>query len=69
VVAGILPESGVLAISFQEVWKGKGDKQIMFAIDIGVDNVSKMAAGAPEPSEWLLLMVELGDADARHEKT
>jgi hypothetical protein len=57
VVAGLLPDRGLLAIGWEDLYGG-GDRDyndLIVAIDIGVDNAKEIAAGAPEPAEWALL--------------
>lgn len=59
VVAGVLPEQGLLTLGFEDLYGG-GDRDyddVVFAIDIGVENATKIAAGAPEPGEWALMIV------------
>ncbi|MGB0712410.1 MAG: DUF4114 domain-containing protein [Gammaproteobacteria bacterium] len=59
VVAGVLPEKGLLTIGFEDLYGG-GDRDyddVVFALDIGVENARQIAAGAPEPAEWALIMV------------
>ncbi|MCB1734811.1 MAG: DUF4114 domain-containing protein [Gammaproteobacteria bacterium] len=59
VVAGLLPEKGLLTIGFEDLYGG-GDRDyddVVFAIDIGIENARRIAAGAPEPGEWALMLV------------
>lgn len=61
VVAGILPELGLLTLGFEDLFGG-GDldfDDVVFAIDIGVANATAMAAAAPEPEVWLMIMLGL----------
>jgi hypothetical protein len=58
IVANLLVDQGLLSIGFEDLWGG-GDQDyndVLFVVDIGVANARQIAAGAPEPSEWLLLM-------------
>lgn len=60
VVAGLLPEEGLLAIGFEDLFGG-GDRDfndLVIAIDIGVQNATAIAAAAPEPE--ILAMLVLG---------
>jgi hypothetical protein len=58
VMTGLLPEQGLLLVGFSDTRSYSGDfSDIIVAIDIGMDNAKGMAAaGAPEPSEWALLI-------------
>jgi len=59
--AGLLPEEGLLAIGFEDLYGG-GDNDfndLIIAIDIGVENALAIAAAAPEPEVILLLILGL----------
>ena len=61
VVAGLLPEEGLLAIGFEDLFGG-GDmdyNDLIIAIDIGVENALQIAAAAPEPEIWLMILIGL----------
>ncbi|MEM7254009.1 MAG: DUF4114 domain-containing protein [Pseudomonadota bacterium] len=59
-VAGLIPTEGLLLLGWEDMYGSASDydfTDLVLAIDIGVDNANVLAAGAPEPSQWLLLTV------------
>ena len=59
-VAGLIPSEGLLLLGWEDMYGSGSDydfDDLVVAIDIGVANATVLAAGAPEPSQWLLLTV------------
>ncbi|MCH9670537.1 MAG: DUF4114 domain-containing protein [Gammaproteobacteria bacterium] len=59
-VGGLIPSEGLLLLGWEDLYGPNSDydfTDLVVAIDIGVANANVLAAGAPEPGQWLLLTV------------
>ena len=68
VIAATLPELGLMTLGFGTLSSGfnesSGNDDVDlnaagFAIDIGVSNTTTMAAAAPEPKVWMMILLGL----------
>ncbi|MCB1734810.1 MAG: DUF4114 domain-containing protein [Gammaproteobacteria bacterium] len=52
----VLADEGLLVLAWND-GSGEGFSDVVFVLDIGIDNARQIAAGAPEPGEWALMLV------------